>query len=203
MSFQNKYYAYKLRKEGGHMLYLIRHAEDDERYVGSWSDASILDKEKERVKQQGIYIKNNLNIKNIYSSDIRRAVETAEIIGSVLNIPIKLDKNLREQNKGTLTGKLKETLSEEENNLLLNQQIDTLFPEGETLEDLYNRTISYLEEMKKYEDNSLVVTHRGVINAIYYYLNNIPLDMNKKKFNVDHLSIHELDIEKKLIRRIK
>ncbi len=201
MSFQNKYYAYKLRKEGGNMLYLIRHAEDDERYVGSWSNASIL--EKERVKQQGIYIKNNLNIKSIYSSDIKRAVETAEIIGSVLSIPIKLDKNLREQNKGTLTGKLKETLSKEENYLLLNQQIDTIFPEGETLEDLHNRIISYLEEMKKYEDNSLVVTHRGVINAIYYYLNNIPLDMNKKKFNVDHLSIHELDIEKKLIRRIK
>ena len=57
--------------------------------------------------------------------------------------------------------------------------------------------------MKKYEDNSLVVTHRGVINTIYYYLNNIPLDMDKKKFNVDHLSIHELDIQKKLIRRIK
>ena len=185
------------------MIYLIRHAKDDENYVGSWSDKEILEEEHENVKKQAKYIKKKLNITNIYSSDIKRAKQTAEIIGSVLNIPIKLDKNLREQNKGTLTGKLKETLNEEEKNLLLNQQVDTLFPEGETLEDLYNRIISYLDEIKKYEDNSLVVTHRGVINAIYYYLNNIPLDIDKKKFNVDHLSIHELDIEKKLIRRIK
>ena len=183
------------------MLYLLRHAEDDERYVGSWSNASIL--EKEKVKQQGLYIKDNLSITNIYSSDIKRAEETAEIIGEILNLKVKKDKNLREQNKGTLTGKLRKTLSKEDKDLLINQQIDTVFPEGESLKDLYNRIINYLDEMKKYEDNSLVVTHRGVINAIYFYFNNIPLDMDKKKFDVDHLSIHELDIEKKIIRRIK
>ena len=57
--------------------------------------------------------------------------------------------------------------------------------------------------MKKYEDNSLIVTHRGVINMIYYILTNTPLDMDKKRFDVDHLSIHELDLNKKVIRRIK
>ena len=57
--------------------------------------------------------------------------------------------------------------------------------------------------MSKYEDNSLVVTHRGVINVFYYLFNSIPLDMEKKRFNVDHLSIHEVDIDKKIIRRIK
>ena len=185
------------------MLYLLRHAEDDERYVGSWSNASILEKEIERVKKQGLYIKNNLNITNIYSSDIKRAKETAEIIGDILNLEVKLDKNLREQNKGTLTGKLKETLSKEEKDLLVNQQIDTLFPEGETLQNLYDRIIVYLDKIYKFEDNSLIVTNRGVINAIYYYLNGVPLDMDKKKFDVDHLSIHELDIDKKKIRRIK
>ena len=185
------------------MLYLLRHAKDDERYVGSWSNASILDSEKEEVRKQAEYIKDNLNITNIYSSDIRRAQETAKIVGEVLDLKVKTDKNLREQNKGTLTGKLKETLNQKEKELLFNQQINTLFEGGETLEDLYNRIISYLEEMKKYEDNSLVITHRGVINAIYYYFNNIPLDMDKTKFNVDHLSIHELDIKNKVIRRIK
>lgn len=185
------------------MLYLLRHALDDERYVGSWSNAPILESEKEKVKKQAEYIKNNLNITRIYSSDIKRAEETAEIVGKVLNLDVKTDSNLREQNKGTLTGKLKESLNDEEKLLLANQQVDTMFPEGETLRDLYNRITSYLEEMKKYEDNSLVVTHRGVINAIYYYYNNVPLDMDKKKFDVDHISIHELDLYNKKIRRIK
>lgn len=185
------------------MLYLIRHALDDERFVGSWSDVSILESEKSKVEEQAKYIKENLKISKIYSSDIKRALETAEIINKELNLEIIKDSNLREQNKGIITGKLKETLPKEELDLLTNQQIDTKFPEGETLIDLYNRIKDYLEEMKKYENNSLVVTHRGVINMIYFILNDIPLDMDKKKFNVDHLSIHELDIKNNIIRRIK
>lgn len=185
------------------MLYLLRHALDDEKYVGSWSDVSILKSEEEKVKLQAKYIKDNLKITNIYSSDIKRAQQTAEIVAKELNKKVLLDKNLREQNKGTLTGRLKETLSPEEKELLENQQIDTVFPNGESLENVYIRIKNYLSEMKKYEDNSLIVTHRGVINMIYYILTNTPLDMDKKRFDVDHLSIHELDLNKKVIRRIK
>lgn len=184
------------------MIYLIRHALDDENYVGSWSDASILDSEKEKVKEQAEFIKENLNITNIYSSDIKRALETAEIIAKELNLPIKKDENLREQNKGTLTGKLKTKLSKEESDLLRKQHIDTIFPEGESLLNLYNRVKDYIEIMN-YEDGSLVVTHRGVINVFYYLFNNIPPDMDKNKFKVKHLSIHEVDIKNKTIRRIK
>lgn len=185
------------------MIYLIRHAKDDENYVGSWSDKEILEEEHENVKKQAKYIKEKLNITNIYSSDIKRAKQTAEIIADILEKDVILDKNLREQNKGTLTGKLKSTLTKEEAYLLKNQKIDTIFEDGESLIDLYNRIKEFLKEMKNYEDNSLIVTHRGVINMIYYIFNDIPLDMDKKRFNVDHLSIHELDLDNKEIRRIK
>jgi hypothetical protein len=37
---------------------------------------------------------------------------------------------------------------------------------------------------------------------MYYILNNIELDMDKEKFLVAHASVHEMDIEKRLIRRI-
>ena len=67
--------------------------------------------------------------------------------------------------------------------------------------DLYNRIKILLEKLKSNE-NTLIVTHRGVINMIYYILNKISLDMNKERFNVTHASLHELDLNKKLIRRI-
>lgn len=185
------------------MIYLLRHALDDERYVGSWSDIGILESERKKVERMGIYIRDNLPIKKIISSDIVRAKETAEIIGSKLALPITLDENLREQNKGLLTGRLKETLTEEERILIENQQIDTKFPDGETLLDVYKRIKKYLDTINSYPDNSLVVTHRGVINMLYYILEDIPLDMDKKRFSCDHLSLHEYDIDKKLIRRIK
>ena len=57
------------------MIYLIRHALDDENCVGSWSDASILDSEKEMVTKQAKFIKKNLNITNIYSSDIKKTLK--------------------------------------------------------------------------------------------------------------------------------
>ena len=185
------------------MIYMIRHALDDEAYVGSWSNVPILKEEEKRVREQARYIKDNLKVSGIITSDIRRAKDTARIIGEELHLPIIEDPNLREQNKGTLTGKLRTSLTEEERFLLKNQQIDTIFPEGESLLQVYERIKKYLEKIKQYQDHSLVVSHRGVINMIYYYLRDIPLDMDKKKFQVDHLSIHEVDIEKKLIRRIK
>lgn len=185
------------------MIYFLRHALDDEAYIGSWSNVGILESEKEKVEAMGLYIRNNLQIKNIISSDILRAKQTAEIIGSKLELPVTFDENLREQNKGLLTGRLRTELTSEELFLIENQQIDTSFPEGETLLDVYKRIRKYLEKINEYPSDTLVVTHRGVINMIYYILEDIPLDMDKKRFSCSHLSLHEYDIEKKLIRRIK
>ena len=75
------------------------------------------------------------------------------------------------------------------------------FPEGESLSDLYNRILYYYHDILK-EDNTLLVTHRGVINMIYYILTNTKLGYNKKGFNVTHSSIHEYDPTLKKIKRI-
>ena len=69
------------------------------------------------------------------------------------------------------------------------------------MKGFYERIVKIIPTLKKYED-SLVVTHRGVINMIYYYLNDIEVDMNKERFNVTHGSVHELDLNNKKIRRI-
>ena len=67
--------------------------------------------------------------------------------------------------------------------------------------DLYKRMHEYLEKIKNL-DNVMLVTHRGVINMFYYLLNDIEPNMDKGMFNVVHGSVHEMDINKKLIRRI-
>jgi broad specificity phosphatase PhoE len=75
------------------------------------------------------------------------------------------------------------------------------YPEGESLLELYQRIKSSLEQILSL-DNSLIVTHRGVINMFYYILNEVPLDMNKSQFGVTHASIHELEPKKRKIKRI-
>ena len=74
------------------------------------------------------------------------------------------------------------------------------YPNGESMLDLYIRMKIFLDNFK--DDNVLLVTHRGVINMFYYILNDVMIDMDKEKFGVVHGSIHEMDKNKKLIRRI-
>ena len=110
---------------------------------------------------------------------------------------------LREQSKGTLTGKASDSLTEYEKNLLDFQEIDTIFPNGESLINLHDRIKNNLSFFSSLEDNTLLITHRGVINSFYYIFNNIELDMNKKQFKVKFASIHEADFNLSIIKRIK
>ena len=183
------------------MVYLMRHGQDDETYIGGWSNVSLISEGVEEVKECANWIKDNLYIKKIICSDVRRAVETAEIVSEILGVEFTKSEKLREQNKGILNGALRK-----EADLICpgykERGVDFVFPKGESLEMLYERVKKFLDEFD-IEDNTLLITHRGFINAIYYITNNIPLDMKKKRFDVVPGSIHEYDNEMKRIKRIK
>jgi len=184
------------------MIYLIRHGLDDEDYIGGWSDVDLTCIGVKQVEKTRDYIVDNkLLINNIISSDIKRAKTTSRIINEKINVDITLDKNLRELDKGIYTGIKKSLLSNKQLEIISNYDIYDRYPNGESMYDLYKR-IKVLLNVLKDKDNTLIVTHRGVINMIYYILNEINLDMDKERFNVTHGSLHELDINKKLIRRI-
>jgi len=183
------------------MIYLVRHGLDDERYIGGYSDVSLIQEGIEQVEKTRDYIqKNELLFKRIYSSDIKRAKETTSIINEKFNKEVIYLKELREQDKGLLTGLEKELAYQQYKEFKNVIDIKTRYPNGESLQDLYNRVNQFLRNLT--EDDLLFVTHRGVINMIYYILTNIPLDMEKEKFNVTHASIHELDIHTKKIRKL-
>lgn len=62
------------------MIYLIRHGLDDEAYVGGYSDVSLLEEGKKEIQNIACFIKNNLSIEKIYTSDIKRAIETVNYL---------------------------------------------------------------------------------------------------------------------------
>ncbi len=180
------------------MLYLMRHGLDDERYVGGWSEASLTDIGKSQVRGSLTKLE-TLKLKQIVSSDIKRSSETARIIGGYLNLPITFDKRFRELNKGIVTGLPKETA--ERLFPTKNLTIADRYPNGESMLDLYYRIRDNLNVIMAMDD-TLIVTHRGIINMLYYLLNDIPLDMHKERFNVIHASIHEVNAKEKIIRRV-
>ena len=189
------------------MIYLLRHGLDDERYIGGHSDADLIVEGVKQVEKSALFIRDNLSINKIISSDVKRSVSSSEIVKSYLpsDIPFCLDSSLRELDKGILTGRKRNDLSFYEETLLRlgNESVNFCYPGGESMVDMYNRVKNMLDTGYFIDkDSSLLVTHRGIINMIYFIYNDEILTLNKEKFNVSHASVHEMDIEKRLIKRI-
>ena len=180
---------------------------DNEEYIGGHSDVDLTFEGIEQVKKSSLFIRNNLDIDNIISSDIKRCVSTSKIVrGSYYkHLPIHLDSSLRELDKGILTGRERKGLTEFEKDILRkgNSDIDFCFPGGESMRDMYTR-VNHLLNSGYFldKDSSLVVTHRGIINMMYFIFNEEKLTLDKERFNVGHASVHELDLDKRLIKRI-
>ena len=186
------------------MIYLLRHGLDDENYIGGHSDVDLIPEGIAQVERSASFIE-DLKIDRIITSDVKRALSSAEIVRSKLgkDIPLIVDPRLRELDKGLLTGRLRSSLTEEEEAICEMKDIYMRYPNGESMQDMYDR-VKYLMDSEYFIDkeSSLIVTHRGIINMVYFMFNNEPLTMNKKKFGVDHASVHEMDLDKKLIKRI-
>ena len=186
------------------MIYLLRHGLDDENHVGGWSDLDLIPKGIEQVNDTLSKMKeNNVEIKKIVSSDIKRAITTANMVKDSYGLnDIEISDKFREQDKGIMNGMLKTKADELYPNFIDSADIDTIYPDGESLKNLYDRINNILDYILSLDDDTLIVTHRGVINMLYYILTNTPLDMDKKQFRVTHASLHELDKKTLSIRKV-
>lgn len=185
------------------MIYLMRHGQDDEAYIGGWSDVGLIPEGIEDVEATAMWIKDNLDIKSIQCSDVRRAVQTTEIVSDFIDVPYVVNPNLREQNKGDLNGVLRTKLTPDDLVFTESKSVDTVYPNGESLRELYNRMKIYINKIMEMEDDTLLITHRGVINMIYFILYDKPLDMNKKQFGVSTASVHEFDKNTRTIKKVR
>lgn len=88
----------------------------------------------------------------IYSSDLCRARETAEIIAAVIHTPLILEPRLREINQGAWEGQLVETIKDRYAELWSERTIDPINvrpPGGETLAEVAGRVYSALDDIAK------------------------------------------------------
>ncbi len=184
------------------MNYLLRHGLDDERFIGGWSNVELVEEGIEQVKRTIEFMEESqIVFDRIYSSDIKRAVETARLVSDAYHIPIELQPCLRELDKGLLTGMPKEQAEQLYPDYMENVGIYASYPKGESMLDLYRRQKEVLEWLLGLE-KCLIVTHRGPINMYYFHLNHESLSNDKKRFGVTHASLHELDPKQKVLKKI-
>jgi len=129
----------------------------------------------------------------IYTSPLSRAQQTAEIIRSNHQIDIMTNEELVEMSFGSLEGKTYWEVNEifPDWNASV---FDFTFAGGENLDNLVVRMKSFLDIVKKQDENSniLLVTHSGCLRVILCLL--LGIDVNKWwQFKIDVASLTVVD----------
>lgn len=111
----------------------------------------------------------------------------AQIIGKECGKRIIYDPDLREINNGLLAG-MDNSLAEilfpgtYYNTLDLNEK----YPNGESPIDFFNRIRKVYQKLLTLQKDILVVTHSGVINAMFCLINNLEFTNKKQEIIIDH-----------------
>ena len=165
--------------------------------VGSWTDWDLTELGKAQADHIGSKLKDELKDKNVvmYSSDLKRARQTAEEIAKYLGIEPILRQELRERNLGKCCGKSVQWLRE---NIECPEKTvdDRLFSDGESRRDAWNRLLPFYEEiMSGDEENIIIVSHGDLLsiwNAMYLGLeveSYYRVDIHGPAGGVSHMSV--------------
>jgi len=115
----------------------------------------------------------------IYSSDLKRAAQTAAPVAKRKQQPIILHSGLRERNFGIFEGKTRtelETQFPEEWGKFHSYDPDYVMPNGASLREFYKNGIGCLEEIanKHPGERIFVVTHGGLLGGLLRHALGIP-----------------------------
>ncbi len=160
-------------------IYVVRHGATElnkQRLFNSWIDESLADEGREQAEK----LKGELptDARTIYTSKLKRAKETAEIINQKLNLPIVADARLNEVNVGTLAGKSFEQMEAESGPAYSKEKYQHLEYDyrpvgGESVDEVRTRVHSIISEIKAGHKNGpiLLVVHGGILRMLEYDYN--------------------------------
>jgi alpha-ribazole phosphatase/probable phosphoglycerate mutase len=181
-----------------------RTASNEQKIYAGWCDEELTGAGIEGVKKKielGIRGKGlGGKIKKIYTSPIRRTVQTAEIVDEYLDVGIEIVEEFKEIKMGPWEGLAeKEVIKKfpDEWNLW-NTRPSRLNMEGrETLIELQQRALKGIEKIKCNGDYSevLVITHVAIIRVLMIYYNDLSLDIYRK-LEVPNCGLFLLDLNK-------
>ncbi|HTX33008.1 MAG TPA: histidine phosphatase family protein [Solirubrobacteraceae bacterium] len=152
---------------------LARHGETDDnlpplRFQG-WHDTPLNDTGRQQAAELAERMADEALVA-LWSSDLSRARETAEIVGRRIGLSPRLDWRLREGNRGEWEGRLFEDVEREEPELYaawMKAGEGWRFPGGESLLEQQHRVLACIADIRREASlPALAVCHGGSIRVV-------------------------------------
>lgn len=182
-------------------VYLIRHGRQNSDLCNV--NAPLAPEGRRQAELLGQRLK-DYDVKKIYSSNLIRAVETAEIANEALNVPYESFDELEEMNFGDLTGLTDVEIKERFGDFIKERKLmtsDIRFPGGETGRDVFDRAYPVIKKIAqeaalKNVESVAIVTHGGVIRTVLTGILGCDLK-NKLVFarDLENCSITQIDYD--------
>jgi broad specificity phosphatase PhoE len=177
-------------------LIFVRHGETEfnkhHQLMGQRIDAELDAEGLEQAKE--VIAKLPKDFAKIYSSPLKRARQTAEVIAKHFDKQVEIRDDLKERDFGSLSGKSWSDIEQGMGKQLqdLDEQLKYDYSEygGETAEQVRTRLENFLNEIKNIHQNDTVVavTHYGLIslmNSMY---------PPKEHHKLSNTSVHKFDL---------
>ena len=135
----------------------------------------------------------------LYSSDLGRAVQTAETIAAVTGHSIVTDARLRERNLGIFQGLNGDEIKEkfpEQYRWHRTLDPDYVIPAGESVKQQIERNVICLSEIaeKHFGQTVVVVTHGGVLSGLFRHTFSLPFSA-PRRFEFMNASLNVFNYE--------
>lgn len=180
-------------------IFLVRHGETDWNLQGRCqgvTDVDLNDRGRRQAEEIAGYL-NSEKIHAIYSSDLKRALKTAEIIGGACNLQVTVDGDFRELDHGAFEGLTFADIRASYPDFLKKWRTEPaalLIPGGERLVDVEKRTWKAMERIPRGHSSDktvVVVSHNFPILAVLCRISGTPLD-EYRSFRVDPCGLNRI-----------
>ncbi len=166
-------------------LWLLRHGQTDWNLTGRWqgqtSEAPGLNDMGRAQTLAACDQWTDVSFSAIYSSDLLRARQTAELIAESLGLTVTLEPRLREMNLGAWEGMFSDEIEAQYPQELAERArnpFQARAPQGESPAEVAERVIAAVNETAvKYQDKSVLIVAHGIsLAVIICRAQGIPLD---------------------------